>query len=105
MQRDCIAEVGIDGERRLFVRPGKAKFPHIYREAMDVHWDASRGVLHSPAPRDWSYIRWFQQIIAAAAEQSYDLRLAHSTLWSNVSSDIRAEIEQLNASREYHAKA
>ena len=98
MDVDTIAEVGIDGDMRLFVRPATARFPYIYREAMEVHWDAARSRLHSPKPREWTYLRWFQQIVAAAAEQSTDLRLAPSTAWTNVPEDLRAEIEHWSAS-------
>ena len=99
MDADIIAEVGIDAERRLFVRPATATFPHICREAMDVHWDPTHRRLHSPVPREWTYLRWFQQILAAAAEQSHDLRVTATTTWTNVRSDVKAEIEDWSASR------
>ena len=100
MDADVIAEVGIDDERRIFVRPETAAFPYMYREAMDVHWDPAHRRLHSPVPREWTYLRWFQQILAAAAEQSYELRLTPTTTWTNVPSDLRAEIEHWRASRD-----
>ena len=93
MTTDSIAEVGIDEQERLYVRPATAAFPYIYREAVEVHWEPGRHHLYSPKPREWSYLRWFQQIISAAELQAYDLRLTNSTAWSNVSSDLRAEIE------------
>ena len=110
MEADSIAEIGIDESQRLFVTPASATFPYIYREAMEVHWDAVRRRLHSPKPREWDYLRWFQQIIAAAAEQSCNLQLASSTAWSNISAELKDEIERWSGSRaakrpEDHAKA
>ena len=37
---DRIVEIEIDDQRRLCVTPATAAFPLIYREAMDVGWDA-----------------------------------------------------------------
>ena len=97
MEADTTAEVGIDEDMRLFVRPTVASFPYIYREAMEVHWDASRRRLHFPQPREWTYLRWSQQIVAAAAEQSRVLQLVPSTEWTNVPTELRAEIERWSA--------
>lgn len=69
MKSDLIEEVRIGADGRLHVKPASARFPQMWREAMEVHWDADAGTLHSPVPREWSYARWFQQILAAAKEQ------------------------------------
>jgi hypothetical protein len=100
VESDSILEVGIDAEERLFVRPASATFPYIYREAMEVHWDAAGRRLHSPKPREWTYPRWFQQIVNAAAEQSCELRLTPSTAWVDIPAATRAEIERWSASRD-----
>ena len=90
---DLIEEVGIDPGGRLYVKPFSASFPYIYREAMDVHWDATGGFLHSPVPRERTYFDWFKQILAAAKEQSCELRLSGSTRWKNIPPSLRGEIE------------
>ena len=99
MTTDSIAEVGIDEQQRLYVRPSTATFPYIYREAVDVHWEPKRHYLHSPVPRDWTYLQWFQHIIGAAALQSYDLRLTPSTVWSSTPAQLSTEIQQWYSSR------
>jgi Integron Cassette Protein Hfx_Cass5 len=94
MTIDEIVEVRINGEGKLLVRPQVSAFPYIYRAAMEVGWDPDNRTLFSPKPREWSYLRWFQQIVAAAAAE-YDVRLVITpqTTWSDVPDALRAEIE------------
>lgn len=94
MDRDDIAAVEIDNAGQLHVIPSRRSFPYVYREAMEVHWDAQRHSLHSPAPREWSYQRWFQQILSAAQAQGCDLVVAPGTKWLNVDPGIKAELLQ-----------
>ena len=97
---DSIAEVGIDGDDRLYVRPSAATFEHIYRAAMEVAWDGGTQRLLSPRPREWSYADWFSQILAAAAnEYKVRLRLTGATVWTNVPEPVRLEIVNAAASR------
>ena len=95
MKQDSIAELEIDASGRLYVVPTDREFPHIYREAMEVHWDPVRRALYAPAPRVWSYARWFQQILDAAREQGCELQLAPSTEWSNIDACTKAEFLQI----------
>ena len=99
MKTDSIAEVGIDEEERLYLRPATATFAQIYREAREVHWDAATGRLYSPKPREWSYARWFQQIIETAEAYGQPLRLTPATVWVKIPDDVRAEAEQIMSSR------
>ena len=94
MKQDTIAELEVDSEGRLHVVPATHTFPYIYREAMEVHWDPARRSLYSPIPREWSYSRWLQQILAAAREQGCELRLASTTSWLNINPDLKAEFMQ-----------
>lgn len=89
MDTDAIAEVGIDGEKRLFIRPTKATFPLIYREAVEVHWDPVGRFLYSPCPREWTYLHWFQHMIDTAGI----LQLTPATLWTNVPEDMRIAMQ------------
>ncbi len=95
MTHDQIAEVRIDEQGRLCVVPASSFFPYIYREAMEVHWDDSGRFFYSPKPREWSYARWFQQILSAAKEQSSVFSLTSTTAWSGVPDSVRAEIEAI----------
>jgi hypothetical protein len=94
MREDTIAEVGIDEEGRLYVRPCSDSFEHTWRAAMEVSWDASKHRLFGPKPRDWSYVDWFKQIVAAAADEcGARLKLTSETAWLNVPASLRTEIE------------
>jgi hypothetical protein len=61
---------------------------------MEVGWDAEIGRLFSPKPREWTYPRWFRQILTAVADEcGVLLRLAPTTIWSGISESLRSEIE------------
>ena len=92
MKQDLIAAIAIDEAGRLHVVPSRCTFPLIYREGMEVHWDADRHSLHSPPPRQWSYPRWFQQIRAAARAQGCELHVGTETRWRNVAPGLQVEI-------------
>jgi hypothetical protein len=94
MRVEDIAEVGLDDERRVFVRPASGDFEHIYRAAMEIYWDRSAGRLSHPARKGWSPVQWFRQILAAMAEEyGVRLELTDRTVWSNVSVDLRSQFE------------
>ena len=60
---------------------------------MEVHWDNDGKYLFSPKPREWSYLDWFKQIIAAAKEQSCSLIFNEDTIWANIQNCLKAEIQ------------
>ena len=90
-----ITEIGMDGERRVFVRPASGDFEQVYRAAMEVYWDrSSRRLTHPRAPRDWTPVQWFHQIVdAVAGEYGVHLRLTDGTTWVGIPSEMRSEIE------------
>jgi hypothetical protein len=90
--QDSISEIGLDGSGKLYVVPSTAKFPFIYREAMQVEWDIEQNCLRSPIPREWSYLRWFQQIVCAAAEQGCMLHITERTTWKQIPSELQGQI-------------
>ena len=94
MRTGAIAEVGIDDQRRVFVRPAAGDFEYVYRVAMEVYWDrATRRLSHPRPPRTWTPVQWFQQIIGAVADEyGVQLKLTDDTLWSNVPVDVQAQI-------------
>lgn len=95
MDKDSIAEIGVDEQGRLYVAPQTKAFPYIYREAMEIHWDDTNHYLFAPPPPRAELaqpIWWFQQIIAAAKEQACELRLAPDTKWHGISQQLREEI-------------
>ena len=94
MRTDAIEEVGIDQNGSLWVRPATATFPYIYREAMEVHWDAERRCLYSPKPREWSYLSWFRQIVCGARYQGVELVLKPETLWSGIDDELRQAMKK-----------
>ena len=95
MRTDAIEAIGIDEKGSLWVKPATATFPYIYREAMEVSWDAERLRLYSPKPREWSYIDWFRRIRDAAREQGVELALQATTSWLNIEATLRQRISAL----------
>ena len=89
---DRVIEIGIDEEGRLYVKPSKATFPMIYREAMDVHWNSEQSYLYGAKPRKWDYLQWFQQIIKAASEQGCELIVSPNVTWVNISGELQQQI-------------
>lgn len=95
MELDTIAALEIDPAGKLHVVPSTHAFRYVYREAMEVHWDVARRSLYSPMPREWSYSRWFGQILAAARAQGCELQLTASTKWLNIDTSVKAELLQV----------
>jgi hypothetical protein len=90
---DTISEVWVDDAGRLHLKPASKTFPLIYRAAMEVHWDEPSQSLFSPAPREWTYVNWFDQIVAAVKDEyGINLLLTPSTAWRNTPNDLRSEI-------------
>lgn len=89
MKIDPIIKIEIDGKGRLLIYPASHTYPMIYREAVEVHWDAAGKYLYSPQPREWSYLDWFKHIITTVR----DLRLTSETKWSNVPEELREAAE------------
>ena len=98
MERDHIIEVGIDDNKRIYVKPETQKFPVMYREAVEVNWNEEKHYLFSPKPRKWSYTDWFLHIVSAAKLQSCELFISEKTCWKNISEKLK--VETLN---QYHA--
>lgn len=97
MKTDAIEAIGIDHRGSLWLRPSTSTFPYIYREAMEVQWDAARSSLYSPTPRDWSYVEWFARIRAAAREHGVDLVLVAATRWHGVDPDLQKAFSSASA--------
>ena len=94
MRDEAIIEVGVDTRGRLFVRPADTAFNKIFRAAMGVDWDDQMEVLVSPEPREWSLARWFEQILAAAADEyGVALKITPLTKWSSVAPELQRDID------------
>lgn len=94
MQGCDIVEIGIAEDGSLFVKPSLQTFPFVYRAAMQVGWDEAKARLFSPVPTDWTYGRWFQQIINAVADEyRVMLQITPHTCWIAIPDDVRGEIE------------
>lgn len=94
-----IAAVSIDDAGQLSVLPQlgpSENYAFIYRAAMGVKWDPALHSLVAPTPKEWSYLDWFKQIIAAVDDEyGQHLVLSYDTLWHNVPDDLRTEIEAI----------
>jgi hypothetical protein len=94
MIEDRIAEVGIDGELKLFVRPARTSFARIHRAKRKIRWNEARRRLLGPAPAEWSYVEGFGEILAAAADEyRVRLRLTPATIWSNISDELKSLLQ------------
>ena len=94
MRRDTIAQIEIDASGRLHVVPTSETFPYIWREAMEVYWDADRRSLYGPPPREWSRAQWLRQILDAAQAQGCELLVTDETEWIGVEPAVKAELVQ-----------
>ena len=99
MNPDLIDEIVIDDTDRLRIKPRSKTYPMIYREALEVRWDAEGKYLYSPMPREWSYFDWFRHIIDTADPGKTDLALAGDTRWINIPDTLRHDIEEWMAQR------
>jgi hypothetical protein len=91
----AIAEVEVDAEQGVFVRPTERDFEYVYRAAMEVYWDRqTRRLYHPRRLRGWTPVQWFQQIIAAVADEyGVALKLNAQTVWVAVRTDLRFNME------------
>ena len=94
MIEDRIAEIGVDEKGRLYVRPELQDFPHIYRTALGILWEASDRRLVAASAQGQAYLDGFHRIVAAVADE-YDvrLRLGSMTTWVAIGDDLRGEME------------
>jgi hypothetical protein len=94
---DEIAEIGLDSDEKLYLRPRTQTFPHIWPTA---NWDPVRGVVYGPRPKDLahpelSYPASFHRILAEAASMyGVRLKLNARTIWSGIPDALRSEIER-----------
>ncbi len=101
MTSDDIAEIRIDATERLCVVPQTNSFPYVYRAGMQVHWDDEGQYLYSPKPREWSYVLWFQRIIAAVkGEYGCTLVITPETRWQNIDDSLKIMITSAPSSVE-----
>lgn len=90
MQPDAITEIEIDATGQLHVIASCCTFPYIYLEAMEVRWNSERRSFYSPVPRECSYQRWFEQIVAVAKDQGCLLLPTHGTSRHNIPESVKA---------------
>jgi hypothetical protein len=92
MEKDEIKEIGINESEQLYIMPLNQKFPYMYREAIQVHWDNNGSFLYSPKPEKWSYLDWFKHIIGGARIQSCRLCITENTKWRNIPKKLKTDI-------------
>ncbi len=93
MKTDGIKEIGINEKEQLYIRPEKEQFPLIYRTATEVHWNSKEQYLHSPKPREWTYLDWFKHILnVTELECNCKLMLTKTTKWTNIPETLKAKI-------------
>ena len=93
MKQDKINRIEIDTEGKMFIYPMESKFPMIYRSAAEIHWDADKNAVYSPAPREWTYLTWFKHIVDLIDKEA-DIQLYPTvqTEWVNIPTDLKNAI-------------
>lgn len=96
MKTEEIAAIGVDELGRIYIAPSGQTFEYIYRSAADVRWDSERLCLHSPIPREWSLLNWYQHIVGIAeVDYGVALKVTSNTQWTNVDPGLKSQIEAL----------
>jgi hypothetical protein len=92
-----IAEIGIDSDGYLFVRPAlqpSANFEFIWRDASGIRWSETRRVLHAYEPARWEHFALYKQILnAVRSEYGESLEPTVETQWSQVTPELKKTIE------------
>ncbi|GJL93328.1 hypothetical protein [Hyphococcus sp.] len=92
---DQISAIEIDKLGSLRIFPKKSSFAFIYRSGREVNWDEETRSLFSAPPREWTYAEWFGHIIdVCKGEYGIELKIDQSTVWRNISDELRASIMQ-----------
>ena len=92
-RRVSVTGIEIDDQGRLLVFPGEVDYSFIYRSATGVHWDQDRRALVGPAPKEWSYLDWYKNIVASVRSEYGDaLEATGATSWVNVADVLQADI-------------
>ncbi len=95
---DEIVEIGIDSNKRLFIKPRREKFTLIYRTVTEVQWDEKGKFLYSPKPRERDYIDWYKQIIRVIETAcNCKLLMTYRTTWTNISDELKKQIKTKKA--------
>ena len=93
MRKDKILRIEIDSDGKLLIGPEESKFPMIYRTATEIHWDADKDSVYSPAPREWTYLKWYKHIVdTIEIEADIQLQLTNQTDWVNIPPDLKNAI-------------
>lgn len=93
MKTDYIAEIGIDEQKRLYLRPSSTAFPSVCRLCAEVYWEPTSHHIHCRKRREWTYMECFQHIMHCAMLQSYELQITPHTVWTNVPANLSAEMK------------
>ena len=93
-----INEVRISEDGKLFIKPTSNPskvFKFVYRAAMEVYWDEDTQCFYTPKPREWTYLDWYKQVLAAVvSEMGVQLSITENTDWKNIPVKVQQEIEQ-----------
>lgn len=94
-----IAEIGLDSQRHLFVRPSvddADAFTFVWRDASGVRWSPKLQVLHALEPERWNVTALYQKILVAIRrEYGTKLLITRDTRWSGIPHELRTAIEAL----------
>ena len=89
MRAETIAAVWIDDGGSLWVKPATATFPYIYREAMEVPWDAERLCLSAPSRASGRTCGGSSRLEMPRASKASSWRSGQTTSWAGIDPELR----------------
>ena len=94
-----IEEFLIDFDGQLFVIPKlkDSDYELIYRDASGIRWNKEKAAFEAYEPSRWQHEKLFVQILMAVEREFGQLLIiASDTRWTNVSTSLRKEFENLS---------
>ncbi|MCH5719828.1 hypothetical protein [Niabella hibiscisoli] len=88
-----IAEIGINAQGQLFIRPDQMSFEQIHSADPLIHWDAVNQWLYIPKPGPWPQLGWFRYIIKQCKRKYHcHLELTGRTIWTNIPDELKQQM-------------
>ncbi len=89
----CIAQICLEKDTRLIIRPESGSFPHIYRAGLSVYWDEAGSFLFTVVDDKKKLLECYKRIEKAVREEyGSALRITERTVWTNISAEGKKKI-------------
>ena len=90
MNTILIAEIRLENDSKLIVKPVTGAFPYIYRAGLSVYWDDAGQYLYTDLFQGQSLPGGFKRL-AKAAQEEYNiiLKITDRTVWEGIPTAVR----------------